>query len=130
SCRAPCPSSFPTRRSSDLFLGVALATGGRPTLGVFMPTLGAMLSCHSLLIPNFNSIAMEPMRRVAGTASAVIGTVSTAGGALLGALLDRTFDGTVLPFFGGYLVFGVLALGTTVWAENGRLRRPATGVPD
>lgn len=112
------------------FLTVAFLTGGRPPLWVFLLGMMVLLSSHALLIPNFNSIAMEPMRRVAGTASAVIGTVSTAGGALLGALLDRTFDGTVLPFFGGYLVFGVLALGTTVWAENGRLRRPATGVPD
>src|SRR5690606_21335600 len=104
--------------------------GGAPARGGLPAGVDVLLSFDVLLIPNFNSIAMEPMRRVAGTASAVIGTVSTAGGALLGALLDRTFDGTVLPFFGGYLVFGVLALGTTVWAENGRLRRPATGVPD
>src|SRR5690606_15332023 len=121
SCRAPCPSSFPTRRSSDLFLGVALATGGRPTLGVFMPTLGAMLSCHSLLIPNFNTIAMEPMRPVAGTASAVIGTVSTAGGALIGAVIDQSFDGTILPMATAFAVLGCVALGLVIWAERGRL---------
>src|SRR5690606_30743863 len=127
SCRAPCPSSFPTRRSSDLFLGVALATGGRPTLGVFMPTLGAMLSCHALLIPNFNTIAMEPMRPIAGTASAVIGTVSTAGGALIGAVLDQSFNGTILPMAGGFAILGFVAFVLVLWAERGRLfdrRRP------
>ena len=104
-----------------VFLGVALATGGRPTLGVFMPTLGAMLSCHSLLIPNFNTIAMEPMRPVAGTASAVIGTVSTAGGALIGAVIDQSFDGTILPMATAFAVLGCVALGLVIWAERGRL---------
>ncbi|HLU52791.1 MAG TPA: multidrug effflux MFS transporter [Acidimicrobiia bacterium] len=104
-----------------VFVFVGSTTGGRPELGVFMPTMAAMLSCHSLLIPNFNTIAMEPMRPIAGTASAVIGTVSTAGGALIGALLDQSFDGTILPMAIGFAVLGAVALSLVVWAERGRL---------
>jgi MFS transporter, DHA1 family, multidrug resistance protein len=83
-----------------------------------------MLASHALLIPNFNTIALAPMGRIAGTASAVIGTVPTAAGALLGAQLDRAFDGTVLPIAVGFLGYGALALGFVLWAERGRLFQP------
>lgn len=109
------------------FATLAISTSGRPPLGFFLVGLGVMLAAHSLLIPNFNTIAMDPMREVAGMASAVIGTVSTAGGAALGALIDRSFDGTVLPLSLSFLILGVIALGLVGWAERGRLfRRLAT----
>lgn len=103
------------------FLAVAGATQGRPSLVVFLIGLAVMLASHALLIPNFNTIAMDPMGAVAGTASAVIGTISTAGGALLGTALDRAFDGTILPMTMGFSGLGVVALGCVLWAESGRL---------
>ncbi len=42
-------------------------------------------SVHSLLVPNLNAIAMLPMGHIAGTASAVIGTISLAVGAFFGS---------------------------------------------
>jgi DHA1 family bicyclomycin/chloramphenicol resistance-like MFS transporter len=107
-------------------VGVAVATGGRPPLWLFLLGLAAMLAAHALLIPNFNTIAMAPMARIAGTASAVIGAVQIAVGALLGSLLDRAFDGTVRPLSFGFLGYGVVALALVVWAERGRLFRPPT----
>lgn len=109
------------------FLTLALATDGRPPLALFMVGLAVMLVSHALLIPNFNTIAMDPMGSVAGTASAVIGTISTAGGALLGAVLDRAFDGTVLPMTIGFVALGVTALFFVLWAERGRLLHPGNG---
>lgn len=103
------------------FLTVAWATGGRPSLTVFMVGLTVLASCHALIMPNFNTIAMGPMGAMAGTASAVIGTISTALGAVLGSILDRAFDGTILPLAYGFSGFGVLALGFVLWAEKGRL---------
>ena len=55
---------------------------------------------------------------MAGTAAAVIGTISTALGAGLGAALDRMFDGTVLPFTLGFLACGVIAAGIVLWVER------------
>lgn len=106
--------------------GLALATGGRPPLPLFLVGLAVMLTSHAVLIPNFNTIAMTPMAPVAGTASSVIGAVQVAVGALLGALLDRAFDGTVRPLAVGFLGYGVIALALVVWAERGRLFRPLT----
>jgi hypothetical protein len=60
------------------------------------------------LVPNLNTAAMGPVPHVAGMASALLGTVSTAGGALLGSLVDDAFNGSVRPF-----AYGALAYATT-----------------
>lgn len=105
-------------------LAVALATGGRPPFWAFAAVIAPMLACHALLLPNFNTIALLPMAAIAATAAAVIGAVSTGLGAALGALLDRSFDGTILPFAAGAAVYGGMALAAVVWAERGMLFRP------
>jgi MFS transporter, DHA1 family, multidrug resistance protein len=108
---------------------MAVATGGRPPLWVFLVGIAAMLTSHALLIPNFNTIAMAPMGTIAGTAAAVIGAVQIAVGALLGALLDRTFDGSILPLSIGFLGYGVLAMALVLFAERGKLFRPLVPLP-
>jgi len=100
---------------------LAVVTDGVPAFWIFLIGLAFMLSMHAILIPNFNTLAMNPMGKVAGTAAALIGTISTAGGAALGSVLDRTFDGTVLPFTLGFLGYGIVAAGFVWWAEKGRL---------
>lgn len=112
-------------------VALALATDGRPPLAAFVVGVALMLGAHGLLIPNFNTIAMAPMASVAGTASSVIGAVQIAVGALLGAQLDRAFDGTILPISFGFLGYGIVALALVLWAERGRLFQPlAPPVPD
>jgi MFS transporter, DHA1 family, multidrug resistance protein len=64
---------------------------------------------------------MMPMGHVAGTASSVLGAVQVAGGALLGSILDQSFDGTIRPLTMGFLVCGLIALGFVAWAERGSL---------
>ena len=102
---------------SALLLVVALATDGVPPFWLFVTVMLGILGSHALLIPNLNSMAMEPMGSVAGTAAAVTGTVQIAVGALLGALLDRAFDGTITPMAVGFLGYGVLAVLLTRWAR-------------
>jgi DHA1 family bicyclomycin/chloramphenicol resistance-like MFS transporter len=103
------------------FWVITAGAGGRPSFPVFMIGMGAMLALHALLIPNFNSIAMLPMGHIAGTASAVIGTISLAGGAFLGSVIDRQFEDTVSPLVVSFLLFGLLAQGFIAWAERGKL---------
>lgn len=101
---------------------LALSTGGRPSLGPFLAGLATMFAGHALMIPNMNSIAMEPMARVAGTASSILGAAQLGVGALLGSFIDRAFDGTILPLSIGFAGYGLLAFGLVLWAEGGRLR--------
>jgi DHA1 family bicyclomycin/chloramphenicol resistance-like MFS transporter len=117
-----------TAAATALFV-MSLATDGRPPLAVFVVMMAILLSLQALLIPNFNTIAMGPMGRLAGTASSVIGAVQLSAGAVLGSLLDRAFDGTVLPLSVGAMSYAGVALGFVLWAERGRLFRPLTTAP-
>ena len=109
--------------AASLLVTLSVATGGRPPLWAFMVGLALMLASHALLIPNFNTIAMQPMGAIAGTASSVIGALQLGFGALLGSVLDRFYDGTVLPLSVGFLLYGLAAAALVLWAEHGRLFR-------
>ena len=65
---------------------------------MFFGLLALTFAMFGLIASNFNALAMEPVGRVAGSASALFGAVTATGGALLGALIARAFDGTVVPF--------------------------------
>ena len=69
---------------------------------------------------------MVPMGHIAGTASSVIGAVQLAGGAALGSLIDRLYNGTLLPLTLAYVLCGTTALLLVRWAERGR---PVEGAP-
>ncbi|MDE0801857.1 MAG: multidrug effflux MFS transporter [Acidimicrobiales bacterium] len=100
-----------------LFVVVAVASGGRPPLVVFMVIMAVMLAFHALLLPNLNTLAMAPMAAVAGTASSVIGAFQLAIGASLGGVLDRFFDGTITPLAIGFVLS---AAATTVAVFSAR----------
>ncbi len=70
---------------------------------------------------NMNSLSMEPLGAVAGTAASVFGFMQTVGGALLGTVIGQLFDGTLVPNAAGYVVMGILVLGCVLIAEKGRL---------
>jgi DHA1 family bicyclomycin/chloramphenicol resistance-like MFS transporter len=74
-----------------------------------------------LTASNFNALAMEPVGRVAGSASALYGAVTATGGSLVGALIGRAFDGTIMPFAIGLAVTGILTLLAVLWTERGKL---------
>jgi len=88
---------------------VATLADGEPPLWLFLVLLAGLLPGISMLMPNANTAAMTPLPHVAGMAAAVLGTVSTAGGALLGSVIDSAFDGSVRPFAYGAVVLTGLA---------------------
>jgi len=106
-------------------LALTLATSGRPPITAYVIVLGVLLSSHAVLIPNLNARAMEPMGDIAGTASAINGSVLIGLGALIGAGIDRAYDGTVLP-----LAVAMLAVGLVSGALVGRSRTAVSGTGD
>ncbi len=72
---------------------------------------------------NFNSLAMEPLGHLAGTASSVIGFMSTVGGASIGAMIGQSFNGTATPMIVGYFVVSLIGIVFVLIAEKGRLFR-------
>jgi MFS transporter, DHA1 family, multidrug resistance protein len=109
-----------------MLLAVALVTGGRPPLAVYVVVLGVLLSSHAVLIPNLNARAMEPMGDIAGTASAINGSMLVGVGALIGAGIDRAYDGTVLPLALAMLAVGLL---TAVLLRRSETGLSGTDVP-
>lgn len=107
-----------------VFMAVAIATSGTPPLWFFLVGIAAVLVSHALLMPNLNTGAMIPMGAVAGTASAVIGTVTTGLGSLVGSSIDRAYNGTVTPLAIGFVIFASVAWGFCRWAASGS-RKPA-----
>jgi DHA1 family bicyclomycin/chloramphenicol resistance-like MFS transporter len=97
---------------------VGIASGGHPPLWLFLAASTLMLPSVTALVPNTNTAAMAPLKHVAGTAAAIIGTISTIGGALLGSALDASYDGSVRPFTIAALGFAVLACAAVFWARG------------
>ncbi|WP_246591048.1 multidrug effflux MFS transporter [Aminobacter anthyllidis] len=72
---------------------------------------------------NFNSIAMEPLGHIAGTASSVQGFMQTLGGGLIGAAIGQSFDGTTVPLAVGFCGVAAIGLVMVLIAEKGKLFR-------
>ena len=72
---------------------------------------------------NFNSIAMEPLGHIAGTASSVQGFMQTLGGGLIGAAIGQSFDGTTVPLAVGFCGVATIGLVMVLIAEKGKLFR-------
>ncbi len=101
--------------SALVLAGIAFTGNGRPNFWFFTIALCAVIPIAQGLSPNSNTIAMTPLPHVAGTASAMITTVTATGGALLGGLASDAFDGTVRPFAVYVLIFMSLSAICTLW---------------
>jgi DHA1 family bicyclomycin/chloramphenicol resistance-like MFS transporter len=109
------------------FFAIALATGGQPPLWALMAYLLAAFFCLGMLFGNFNALAMEPLGHIAGVAASVVGSLTTFISLLLGTLIGRSYDGTVLPLVGGFALLGLAAAAVMRRAE--RSRRSGVGSP-
>ncbi|OEC97626.1 MULTISPECIES: multidrug effflux MFS transporter [unclassified Rhizobium] len=78
---------------------------------------------------NFNSLAMEPLGHVAGTASSVLGFMSTVGGASIGACIGQFYNGTATPMVIGYFAVSLIGVVFVLIAEKGKLFRPHNAPP-
>lgn len=105
-----------------VLVALPLAGDGRPNFWVFMTVLGLLLATFMFLMPNLNAAAMEPVGRLAGTASAFTGAIRMAFGAVLGTLISAQVDTTVTPFAVGtaLMIAGVLVTVAVVRARVAR----------
>lgn len=104
--------------ATAVFAMAMIFTRGRPPFALFVITFLPILFAHALLIPNLNAIAMIPMGSVAGTAAAVVGSIATFGGSVIGLTIDRAYNGTLVPFGIAAATTGVIAFGFMKWADG------------
>jgi MFS transporter, DHA1 family, multidrug resistance protein len=66
-------------------------------VGIVIP-LWFFIAMHGIVSPNTTALAMNPYGAVAGSASALLGTVQFGLGAAAGSLISALADGTARPF--------------------------------
>ena len=88
---------------SWLFLFIVWVNGGHPPLWLFVANCLALFFFIGILFGNLNSIAMEPLGHVAGTAAAAIGSFTTVLAVLLSYLIGQAYDGTLYPLAAGFV---------------------------
>ena len=76
----------------------------------YMVTTFSIFFCYGLLFGNINTLAMEPMAKQAGTASAVIGSVSTAIAIMIGGIIGQSFNMSLGPLMAGFLCLSLISL--------------------
>ena len=81
-----------------LLCAISFATGGRPSIWVYIPVLALSLSSFMILMPNLNTAALGPVGHLAGTASAYGGAIRMAGGAVLGTIVSAYVSDSTTPF--------------------------------
>jgi DHA1 family bicyclomycin/chloramphenicol resistance-like MFS transporter len=64
--------------------------------GILVP-LFFYIACHGFVLPNTTALAMAPHGRVAGSASALLGTLQFVLGAVAGTLIGAFANGTPVP---------------------------------
>lgn len=104
---------------SLLFFAFAWAFDGHPPLWLFMTNCCALFFCIGILFGNLNAIAMEPLGHVAGTAASVIGSATTLLAAMLGFLIGRAYDGSLLPISASFVILTTLSVVMTIKWKNG-----------
>ena len=102
--------------SSGAMLIAAVSGDGKPPFMLWIVLLLVANCCHIAFFPTGNSLALEPMGALAGTAAAAIGSLTLLLGSVLGSLIDRSVNGSVTPIATGYLIYGIMALVFQVWA--------------
>ncbi len=110
--------------SSIGFALIATLMGGHPPLWAFYSFLVVAFFCFGVLFGNFNALAMEPLGHIAGTASAVIASLSTFLSLGFGITIGRLYDGTVLPLVYGLAVLATCALPILLWVRPASLPAP------
>jgi DHA1 family bicyclomycin/chloramphenicol resistance-like MFS transporter len=101
-----------------IYLGVSIALTGHPPLWSLMAYLMVSFFCTGILFGNMNSLAMEPLGHLAGIGAAVVGSLSTLISMLLGTVIGRSYDGTILPLVVGMATLSGISILTVRWTAS------------
>ena len=105
---------------SILFLAYTLAYDGKPPLVMLVAAFAVLFFAIGMLFGNFNALAMESMGHIAGTASAVVGSLATFMSMLGGGIIGHFYNNSVTPLVAGFAACSLAALAAMAWAEGGR----------
>lgn len=81
-----------------------------PSIYILLSFFGMQFFAIGFLFGNLRSLAMEPVGHIAGVAAAITGFISTMMAVPISAVIGNYVEGTALPLFVGFSVFGVLSI--------------------
>lgn len=96
--------------AAAIYVVWSLAADGVPPFWSWFVMVSILTALNASSSPLLQSVAMQPMGALAGTAASVIGASVFLGGAILGSIVDAFIDTTVTPFGVGFLACGVVVV--------------------
>jgi DHA1 family bicyclomycin/chloramphenicol resistance-like MFS transporter len=102
-------------------LGVAWFTTGHPTLWLLMPYLMLTFFGIGILFGNLNALAMEPLGHLAGIGAAVVGSLSTLLSMVIGTMIGRGYNGTILPLVASIAALTGVSILVVRWTESNQV---------
>lgn len=100
---------LPVSMAAGIVLLIDAATGWGGFAGILVP-LFFFIASHGFVMPNTTALAMSPHGSVAGSASALLGTLQFVLGAAAGTLVGAWGNGTAVP-----LAAVIAGCGTAAW---------------
>jgi DHA1 family bicyclomycin/chloramphenicol resistance-like MFS transporter len=107
---------------SSAYFGIAWIFHGRSPLWTLIVFFLAAFFCIGFLFGNLNALAMRPLGHIAGTASAVVGALSTFLTVPIAFLIGRLYNDTVLPLVGGFALISLISLFIMRWANRAKIQ--------
>ena len=107
---------------SIVFFAITFVTADDPPLWGLVAYFVLAFFFIGFIFGNVSALAMEPLGHIAGSASAVIGSMTLFISLLLGTLIGQAYDGTVLPLVGGFAVLGTASVIVMILIERGRAK--------
>ncbi|WP_019223509.1 multidrug effflux MFS transporter [Bartonella rattaustraliani] len=104
------------------FVGSVLTNGVIPFPFYMILFCILMFTCGGIMA-NFNTLALESVGSVAGTASSVSGFLQTSIGAGISFFIAQQFNETTTPNAAGFFFLSLIAIALVLWAERGHLFR-------
>jgi DHA1 family bicyclomycin/chloramphenicol resistance-like MFS transporter len=101
-----------------IFLGISIVFVGQPPLWGLMAYLMMSFFCTGILWGNLRALAMQPLGHMAGVGAAAIGSFSSLISLVLGTLIGRSYNSTVLPLVVGMTILTGIALFVIRWAKS------------
>lgn len=95
---------------SICFILAIKSSAGKIDFFVFIGYILVVFFCFGMLFGNFTALAMEPMGANAGTASSVVGTLSSVVSTGFGTFIGQQFNGTIFPLVFGFFALACLSL--------------------
>ncbi|WP_245410674.1 multidrug effflux MFS transporter [Notoacmeibacter marinus] len=100
---------------------VVLAATIDVPLWLFMVLSTLIMVSFGLMGANFNSLAMEEVGEVAGSASSILGFSQTVIGGIVGTIVGQLWNGDLVPVAIGFAVVSISTLAIILIGERGHL---------